>query len=44
MEKQELDIRPIVKILVDMLELFEELEEYEKCARINKILKKAKVL
>ena len=44
MEKQEIDIRPIVKILGDMLELFEELEEYEKCAKINKILKKAKVL
>ena len=44
MEKQELDIRPVVKILGDMLELFEELEEYEKCAKINKILKKAQVL
>jgi|688.fasta_scaffold151997_2 hypothetical protein len=43
MEKQELDIKPIVKILGDMLELFEEREEYEKCAKINKILKKAKV-
>ena len=44
MEKQELDIKPLVKILGDMLELFEEREEYEKCAQINKILKKAKVL
>ena len=44
MIKQEIDIKPAVKILGDMLELFEELEEYEKCAQINKILKKAKVL
>jgi hypothetical protein len=44
MIKQEIDIKPAVKILRDMLELFEELEEYEKCAQINKILKKAEVL
>jgi len=44
MEKQNLEIEPIVKILGDMLDLFEELEEYEKCAKINKLLKKAKVL
>lgn len=44
MKQQELDIKPVVKILGDMLELFEELEEYEKCAKINKLLKKAEVL
>ena len=44
MKQQELDINPVVKILGDMLELFEELEEYEKCAKINKLLKKAEVL
>jgi uncharacterized protein YxjI len=44
MEKQNIDIEPVVKILGDMLELFEELEEYEKCAKINKLLKKAEVL
>ena len=44
MERQNIEIEPVVKILGDMLELFEELEEYEKCAKINKILKKAPVL
>jgi len=44
MERQNIEIEPVVKILGDMLELFEELEEYEKCAEINKILKKAPVL
>jgi hypothetical protein len=44
MEKQNIEIEPIVRILGDMLDLFEELEEYEKCATINKILKKAPVL
>ena len=44
MEKQNIDTDSVVKILRDMLELFEELEEYEKCAKINKILKKAEVL
>jgi hypothetical protein len=44
MKKQDIDIVPVVKILGDMLELFEELEEYEKCAKINKILQKVKVL
>ena len=43
MEEQEIDIRPLVKILGDMLELFEEREEYEKCAKIIKIIKKSKV-
>jgi hypothetical protein len=44
MERQNIEIEPVVKILGDMLELFEELEEYEKCAKINKILKKVPVL
>lgn len=44
MKKQDIDIEPVVQILTDMLELFEELEEYEKCAKINKILKKSEVL
>ena len=44
MERQNIEIEPVVKILGDMLELFEELEEYEKCAKINKIIKKVPVL
>jgi hypothetical protein len=44
MEKQNIDIEPVIKVLGDMLELFEELEEYEKCAKISKLLKKAEVL
>jgi len=35
------DVVHILKVLGDMLEIFEELEEYEKCSKINKILQTA---
>lgn len=44
MQNQNIEIEPIINILGDMLELFKNLEEYEKCEKINKILKKAPVL
>jgi hypothetical protein len=38
MEYRGIDIKQSIKTLNEMLELFEELEEYEKCANISKIL------
>jgi len=33
-----ISITPLINTLNDMLQIFEDLEEYEKCARIKKIL------
>ena len=41
MEYRGISAAPLIKTLNDMLEIFIELEEYEKCSEIKKILDKA---
>jgi hypothetical protein len=41
MEDRGISAAPLIKTLNDMLEIFIELEEYEKCSEIKKILDKA---